>query len=97
LGHRFWPPFVKRFALCYRSVVCPVCLSVCAVSVLWLNSWIDQDETWHVGRPRPHCVRWGPSSPQRGTAPYFQPMSIVVKRSPISAILLRTCVSTVLL
>jgi len=22
-------PFVKRFALCYRSVVCPVCLSVC--------------------------------------------------------------------
>jgi len=27
--------------------------------------WMDQDETWHVGRtrPRPHCARWGPSSP----------------------------------
>jgi len=26
---------------------------------------MDQDETWHAGRPRPwpHCVRWGPSSP----------------------------------
>ena len=25
---------------------------------------MDQDETWHAGRPRPrpHCVRWGPSS-----------------------------------
>jgi len=25
----FGRPFVKRFALCYRTVVCPVCLSVC--------------------------------------------------------------------
>jgi len=32
---------------------------------LWPNGWTDQDETWHVGRPRPwlHCVRSGPSSP----------------------------------
>jgi len=29
---------------------------------------MDQDETWDGGRPRPHCVRWGPSSlPKRGT------------------------------
>jgi len=42
------------------------CLSLCNIGgVLWPNSWTDQDETWHVGRPRlwPHCVRWGPSSP----------------------------------
>jgi len=35
---------------------------------------MDQDETWHAGRLRlrPHCVRWGPSSPpQKGTAPQF--------------------------
>ena len=57
-------PFVKRFALCYRSVVCPVCLScpVCDVRALWPNGWTDQDETWRAGRPRPrpwpHCVRW---------------------------------------
>jgi len=26
---------------------------------------MDQDETWHAGRPRPwaHCVRWGPAPP----------------------------------
>jgi len=55
----------KRFALCYRTIVCPVCLSVCDVGVLWPNGWMDQHETWHGGRPRPrppHCVRWGPSS-----------------------------------
>ena len=28
----FGLPFVKRFALCYRSIVC---LSVCDVGVLW--------------------------------------------------------------
>jgi len=44
--------------------VCPV-LFVCDFGVLWPNSWMDQDETYHRGRPRvrPHCVRWGPSSP----------------------------------
>ena len=49
------------------SDCCPVCLSVCPVcnvGVLWPNSWMDQDETWHGGRPRPrpHCVRLRPSS-----------------------------------
>jgi len=52
---------------------CPVlsCLSVCNVRVLWLNGWIDQYENRHGGRPRPrpHCVRWGPSSPQKGADP----------------------------
>jgi len=42
------------------------------------------------GRPRPrrHCVRWGPSSsrPKMGhSTPAFRRMSIVAKRSPISA------------
>jgi len=64
-------PFLKRFALCYRTVVCPV-LSVYKVGVLWPNGWMDQDETQHRGRPRyrPYCVRWGPSfpSPKGGTA-----------------------------
>jgi len=67
----FGRPFVKRFTLCYRSIVlsvclfCLVCLSVCDVGVLWPNRWTDQDETRLTGRPRtwPHCVRWGPSSP----------------------------------
>jgi len=70
----FGRPFVKRFALCYRTVLCPVlscpvCL-VCDVGVLWPDGGMDQDETWHAGRPRPwpHCVRWGPSSPPQFSA-----------------------------
>jgi len=56
--------------------------------LLWLNGWMDQDATCYEGRPwpRPHCVTWDPASPPiRGTAPNFRPVSIVVKRSPISA------------
>jgi len=59
----FGRPFVKRFALRYRTVVlsCPVCpvLSVCVVRALWPNGWTDQDETWRAATPRPwpHCVR----------------------------------------
>jgi len=40
---------------------------------LWPNSWMDQDSTRHGGGPwsRPHCARWGPSSPppKRGQSP----------------------------
>ena len=45
---------------------------------------MHQAATWCGGRPEPGrlCDRWGPSlsSPERGGAPNFQPMSIVVKR-----------------
>jgi len=68
---------------------CPVC-PVCDVGVLWPNGWMDQGETWHGGRPRPrpYCVRWGnrgPSSPKEALPPNFWPVSIVARRSPISA------------
>jgi len=60
-------PFIKRFALRYRTVVLsvwPACpdLSVCNVGVLWANVWTDQHETWRGGRPRSwsHCVGWRP-------------------------------------
>jgi len=33
-------PFVKLFALRYRTVVC-LCLSVSNVGVLWPNGWMD--------------------------------------------------------
>jgi len=53
------------------------------------NGWMDQDATWYEGRSRPrlYCVTWGHSSPsQKGHRPLgFRPMSVVVKRSPISA------------
>ena len=45
---------------------------------------MDHDDTWYGGRPqpRPHCARWGLSSPLQkgGRAPNFRPMSIVPKR-----------------
>jgi len=59
------------------------CLSVCNVGVLWPNGWMDQDETWHAGRPRPwsHCVRWRPSSPppKGAGAPQFRLISVAGK------------------
>ena len=81
-------PFVKRFALSYRTVVClpcPVlsCLSICGVGVLWPNSWMDQHATWYGDRHRlwPHSVRWGPSLPKGAQQLLtFRPMSIVTKR-----------------
>jgi len=44
---------------------------------------MDQDGTWHGGGPRsrPHCARWGLSSPPqiRGHSPQYTHISIVVK------------------
>jgi len=48
----FGRPSVKRFALSYRTVRLSVC-PVCNVGVLWPNCWMDQNEIWHGGRPRP--------------------------------------------
>jgi len=50
---------------------CLSCLSVCNVGALWPNAWMDQDETWRGGmpRPRPHCLAWAPTSPQKGHSP----------------------------
>jgi len=34
---------------------------------MWPNGWMDEDATWYGSKPRPmpHCVRRGPSSPQK--------------------------------
>jgi len=71
----FGRPFVKRFAPRYRTAICAsACLpvvSVCDVGILWPNGWLNQDEIWHGGRPRPrpHCGRRTQLlSPKRGTS-----------------------------
>jgi len=66
----FWATVCKTV----RPMLLDRCLSVLSVKVgvLWPNGWTDQDETGHGGRPRPrpHCVRWGPSSPSpKGAQP----------------------------
>jgi len=51
-------------------------LTIFGPFLLWPNGWMDQNATWYGGRPRPrrhHCVRCGPSSPQKDTAPNFRP------------------------
>ena len=85
---RFWAtvcktvrPMLSDRCLSYMSVCLSVC-PVCDVGVLWPNGWMDQDETWHAGRPRPwpHCVTWGSSSPPpKGRTPNFRPISVVPK------------------
>jgi len=54
--------------------VCPVC----NVGALWPNGWMDQDEAWRAGKPRPgHTALDGDpaSPPQKGAhpAPIFGP------------------------
>ena len=71
----FWATISKTV----RRMLSDGCLSVgpvCNFGVLWPDSLMDQDETWHAGRPRPwpHCVRWETSSPsRRGTPLMFGP------------------------
>jgi len=52
------------------------------------NGWMNQDGTWHGGGPwsKPHCARWGPSSPlpKWGHTPNFRPIFIVAKRMDAS-------------
>ena len=62
----FWAT-VCRTVRRMLSDSCLSCLFVCDVGVLWPNGRMDQDETWHEGRPRPrpHCFRRGPISPQK--------------------------------
>jgi len=42
--------------------------------LLWPNGWMDEDATWYGSRPRPrpYCIRRGPSSPRKGhSSPLF--------------------------
>jgi len=76
----FRRPFVKRFALCYRSVVCPV-LSVTLVHCGQTVGWIKMKLGMLVGLGPGHIVLDGDPVPlpQRGTAPDFRPISVVAK------------------
>jgi len=55
--------------------------------LFWPNGWMDQDGTWPWFRP--HCARWGPSSPPKkgggAPVPNFRPTSIVAKRLDASS------------
>ena len=77
----FGPPFVKRFALCYRTVVlsCLVRLSVTLVYCGQTVGWITMKRGTKVGLCRSHTVldgdpappKTGRSSPNKGHIPQF--------------------------
>ena len=56
--------------------------------LLWPSGWMDEDATWYGSRPRPRppCIRQGPSSPRKGTAAplSFRSMSIVATVAHLS-------------
>ena len=68
-------PFVKRFALCYRTVVCPVCpvgpvLSVTFVYCGQTVGWIRMKLGTQVGLGPGHIVLYGDPTPSpKGAQP----------------------------
>jgi len=71
-----------------RPLSCLSCLYVCNVGALC--RWMDQDATWYteIGLgPSDIVLDEDPAPPRKGAQhlPTFRPMSIVAKRSPISA------------
>ena len=65
----FGRPFVKWFALWYRTVVCLSCLFVINVDVLWPNGgWIKMKLGMEIGFGKGHIVLDGDPAPppQRG-------------------------------
>jgi len=66
----FGRPFVKRFALCYQTVVC---LSVTLVHCGQTVGWIKMKLGTQVGLSPGHIVLHGDPAPppQRGTVPQF--------------------------
>jgi len=87
-----WVTFWATVCKTVRPMLSDGCLSclfdcpICDVGVLWPNGWMDKDETWYEGRPRSWPLMGTQLLlPQMGTAPSFRRMSIVAKRSPISA------------
>jgi len=77
----FWQPFVKRFALCYQTVVCLSVLSVLSEYCGQTVGWIKMKLSVQVDLSPGHIVldRDPAHLPQRGTAPNFRPISVVNK------------------
>ena len=81
----FGRPFLKRFALCYRTVVLsclPVCLSLVLVYCGQMVGWIKMKLGTEVGVGPGRIVLDGdpaPLSKKGHSSPTFRPMSIVAK------------------
>jgi len=72
----FGRPFVKRFALCYRTVVCPVYLSCLSVTLVYCGETVGPVKTklgTEVGLGPGHIVLDGYPAPPppKGHSPLF--------------------------
>jgi len=67
--------------------------------LLWPNGWMDEDATWYGSRPqpRPHCIRRGPSSHERGTAAPLFSAHVYCGHGRPSQLLLSSCWYSLLL
>jgi len=82
--HIFERPFVKRIALCYQTVVCPVCPVLCVTLVYCGQTvrWIKTKLGMQVGLGPGHIVLDGDPAPLPNGAqphPIFRPISVVTK------------------
>jgi len=61
--------------------------------LLWPNGWMDEDAASNRSRPRPspHCIRWGPSSPRKGTAAPVFSAHVYCGHGRPSQLLLSSC------
>jgi len=78
----FGQPFVKRFALCYQTVVCLSCLSVTFVHCGQTVGWIKMKLGMRVGLGHGHIVLDGDPAlppPKGHSPPNFQPISVAAK------------------
>ena len=73
--------FVKRFALCYRTVVLS-CLSATLIYCGQMLRWIKMKLSMEVGLGLGHIVLDGDPAPplSKGHTPSFRPISVVAKR-----------------
>ena len=72
----------KRFALCYQTIVSPVCLSVTLVYCGQTVGWIKMKLGMQVGLGAGHIMLDGDPAPtpqKGGGPPNFWPMSVVAK------------------
>ena len=74
-ANRFFErPFVKRFALCYQTVVCPVCLAVLSLTLVYCSQTVGRIKMklgTQVGLGPGHIVLDGNPAlcPKRGRSP----------------------------
>ena len=62
----FGRPFVKRFALRYRTVICPVCLSLLSVTLVYCGQtvgWIKMKLCMQLGLGSGHILSDGDTAP----------------------------------